>query len=273
MVSQAPLLLKITATVMMLAMLGCLSPASRFNRQAVKQGFDRRVEGPLIVYQNGRLVDGQPIHVYLDGDGTPSLGRGRIAIDPTSRDRLILDLMDADPGSSVLVGRPCYYGANDDCDPSLWTTARYSPEVVDHLAQAINAIVRGYPASTIIVIGYSGGGTLAMLTAPAVARLDAVVTVAANLDTEAWLDHHGYGPLPGSLNPARQPPLPRRIKQFHFFGEEDDNVPPILARGVISRQENAAIEIVPGFGHKCCWPDIWASSIARIERLVVTPRD
>ena len=135
------------------------------------------------------------------------------------RDRLILDLIDADPASSILIGRPCYYGIKAGCEPSNWTTARYSSEVVAHLSEAVNQIVQRFPKSEIVIIGYSGGGTLAMLAAPNIARVDTLVSVAANLDTEAWVDHHGYAPLVGSLNPADQPPLSPAIQQFHFFGE------------------------------------------------------
>lgn len=226
-----------------------------------------------MVYQSAHLVDGKPIHIYLDGDGTPALGGGRAAMDPTSRERLILELIAVDAAASVLIGRPCYYGGDGDCNPSQWTTARYSADVVTQLANAINAVVLNYPASPVVLIGYSGGGTLAMLAAPAIDRLDAVVTIAANLDTEAWIDYHGYAPLSGSMNPAAQPTLAAEIRQFHFFGEQDDNVPARLARDVIARQANATVEIVPGFGHKCCWPEIWASRIAEIERLAAMPRD
>ncbi len=272
MISQAPLPLTITVTVMMLMVSGCLSPASRFHHHAQKQGLERWLDGPLVTYRRGRLVDGQPVHIYLDGDGTPALRRGRIVMDPTSRDRLILALIDADPSTSVLVGRPCYYGSDaPGCDPALWTTARYSREVVEQLTAGINAILRCCPRSTVVVIGYSGGGTLAMLAAPAIERLDALVTIAANLDTEAWVARHGYAPLSGSLNPAREPPLPPTIKQFHFFGAKDDNVPAALARPIIARQDNANIEVVPNVGHRCGWPEFWAGSIARINRLVSPP--
>ena len=268
MILRAPLLLRFTLSVMIVMMSGCFSPAARFHHHAQKQGLERRLDGPVVIYRRGELVDGQPIHIYLDGDGTPALRHGRVATDPTSRDRLVLGLIGADPSTSVLVGRPCYYG-NDapDCDPELWTTARYSREVVDRIAAAINAIIGCCPNSTIVVIGYSGGGTLAMLAAPAIERVNALVTIAANLDIEAWVEHHGYAPLSGSLNPAREPPLRPTIKQFHFFGADDDNVPAALARPVISRQDNANIEVVAGFGHKCCWPEIWADNIARINRL------
>ena len=253
---------------MVLAIFGCSSPAARFHRDAHNQGLVRHQQGSIVTYTNGRLVDGQPIHVYLDGDGTPTLNRHRIARDPTSRDRLILDLIDADPASSILIGRPCYYGIKAGCEPSNWTTARYSSEVVAHLSEAVNQIVQRFPKSEIVIIGYSGGGTLAMLAAPNIARVDTLVSVAANLDTEAWVDHHGYAPLVGSLNPADQPPLSPAIQQFHFFGEIDDNVPVALAQPVIERQRNAKTEVVAGFGHRCCWSETWTRRIEKIVRRV-----
>jgi hypothetical protein len=265
--TQAPWMIEIAIVVIFFALTGCESPATRFDADAKGSGFERQIAGGLVLYQNGQLVDGQPIHFYIDGDGTPSLRHGRISQDPTSRNRLILELIRADPFSSVLVGRPCYYGSNSDCSSEQWTTARYSKEVVDQLLATINPIIRRFPISKIVLVGYSGGGTLAMLAAPGLDRVDALVTIAANLDTRAWIEHHGYSPLVGSLNPADQAPLPPRIGQFHFFGGDDDNVPAGLSKRVIARQENAQVEIIDGFGHQCCWPEIWANNMSRIERL------
>ncbi len=274
MISQSQWLRIITVAAAVHVLVGCTTPASRFHKSAAKHGLQRQTQAAaLITYTKGHFVDGDPIHVYLDGDGTPTLGRGRIARDPTSRDRIILDLINADPASSILVGRPCYYGSTAKCHPSQWTTARYSAAVVKQIASAINELIPRFPNSKIILIGYSGGGTLAMLVAPALHRLDALVTIAANLDTEAWLELHGYSPLLGSLNPANEPPLSPKIRQFHFFGEHDKNVPVEVARHVIERQESALVEVVAGFGHRCCWPEIWPAHIERIGRLITTVVD
>ena len=270
MITQSPWLRIITVVAAVHATIGCSTPASRFDKAAASLGLQRETHTSIITYTKGRLIDGQPIHVYLDGDGTPSLGRGRSARDPTSRDRLILELIEADPASSILVGRPCYYGTTAECHPSQWTTARYSAEVVGRIVSAINEVIGRYPNSNIVLVGYSGGGTLAMLAAPALARLDALVTIAANLDTQAWVELHGYGPLLGSLNPATKPPLSPTIRQFHFFGEHDRNVPVEVARHVIDKQEHATVEVLPGFGHRCCWPEIWPAHIERIGRLAAT---
>jgi len=267
MVLQVLWLLKITAIVMTLTIFGCVSPASRFHHHAQRQGLDRYTDGSLVIYQRGPLLDGQPIHIYFDGDGMPSLGRGRIATDPTSRNMLILDLMAADPNSTVLIGRPCYYRADSECDESLWTNRRYSPAVVDPMTDAINALIARYPNSPVMLIGYSGGGTLAMLAAPAISRLDTLVTIAANLDTAAWTTRHAYTPLLGSLNPADRSPLRPGIKQIHFIGDKDSNVPAEIMQHVVQLQPMAILEIVADFDHSCCWVNSWRESVAWIESL------
>ena len=246
---------------------GCGSPATRFDRAAEERGL-ARADTHVPMFRKGAFVDGEPIHIYLDGDGTPVSGSGRIALDPTSRDRLTLDLMAVDPAAGVLVGRPCYHGTSRACDTAMWTTARYSDAVVDPIVEAVDDITRTYPHSPIVLVGYSGGGTLAMLAAPRLRRIDAVVTIAGNLDTAAWTRYHGYGPLTQSRNPAAEPPLSPAIRQLHLFGADDTNVPVAVARATLERQPPAAldVEVVAGYDHRCCWPQIWAAKLAELSR-------
>ncbi len=246
---------------------GCGTPAARFDRAAQERGMSR-ADTALPIFRKGVFIDGEPIHVYLDGDGTPVSGSGRIALDPTSRERLILDLMAVDPAASVLVGRPCYHGTQRNCDTAMWTTARYSDAIVDPVAAAVAEIIQAYPQSPIVLIGYSGGGTLAMLAAPRLERVDVVVTIAGNLDTAAWTRHHGYGPLTQSRNPAVEPPLSPTIRQLHLFGAEDTNVPRAVAEAALDRQPQAAmaVEVIAGYDHQCCWPAIWAEKLEELSR-------
>ena len=114
------------------------------------------------------------------------------------------------------------------------------------------------------LIGYSGGGVLAMLMAARMEEVGAVVTIAANLDIDAWADLNGYSRLEGSLNPATQPPLPARIRQIHLFGGRDRRVPPHLAQTVVARQGNARVVVVPDFDHTCCWERVWPEILAGV---------
>src|SRR5712692_3248183 len=202
---------------------GCAGPAERFAERAATLGFGAaRVEGEgfaHVVYRSAgpRPDGGRVLHVYLDGDGTPS-ERGRPAADPTPRDPLVLRLMALDPAPSAYLGRPCYHGlaATPPCAPALWTDARYSDAVVVSLAAAARRLLAMTGHTEIVWLGYSGGGTLAMLLAARMAETASVVTVAANLDVDGWADLHGYSRLAGSLSPARRPPLPPRIYQRHY---------------------------------------------------------
>ncbi len=202
---------------------------------------------------------GGSLDIYLDGDGTPALSARRLTRDPTPRGAVVLDLMAADPNPALLVGRPCYHLRRPDpaCGPAWWTERRYAPEIVASMAAVIERELAGHPDVKLTLVGYSGGGALAMLIAPRLSRLDRVVTVAANLDTDAWVAFHGYAPLSGSLNPAREPPLDARVSQLHLVGAADRVVPAAIVRAAVARQPHAELRVLPGYDHDCCWVRTW----------------
>lgn len=195
-------------------------------------------------------ADKRELHVYIEGDGTPWVRRTRIAGDPTPREPLALRLMEQDRAFSAYVGRPCYWGLarSENCEPRLWTSARYSREVVDSMRAVIRGLLDEHGSRQLVLIGHSGGGTLAMLLAPRFEETTAVITIAANLDVDAWTSLHRYLPLHESLNPMELPPLPPRIRQMHLAGGKDDNVPPRLIANAI---------VFPHFDHHCCWVREW----------------
>ena len=164
------------------------------------------------VFDNGApVVDDGVLHVYLEGDGTPWRHRTVIMPDPTPRRPLMLGLMALDPDASVYVGRPCYNGtyAEPGCDNRLWTSDRYSERGrVEHDERGAPPRRAGRGAARVRLFGHSGGAALALLIAERLpTAVDAVLTLAGNLDTDAWTTHHGYSPLYGSINPAGRAPL------------------------------------------------------------------
>jgi pimeloyl-ACP methyl ester carboxylesterase len=207
---------------------------------------------------------GRRVHVYLDGDGTPWLG-GVPARDPTPDRPLVLTLMARDPAPSVYVGRPCYHGLTDTagCTGALWTSARYSDTVVESMAAAVRRIAASEAIADIMWFGYSGGGTLAVLLAPRFRESRAVITVAANLDIDAWADRRGLPPLKESLNPARLPPLSDHIVQIHYAGGRDHIVPV----GVVQRgMGTGRLVVIPRYDHVCCWETIWTRILDEVEQ-------
>jgi hypothetical protein len=175
--------------------------------------------------------------------------------------------MALDPAPALYLGRPCYVGqaAAPECNPWLWTHGRYSEPVLASLGAALDALVLRLRVQELVLIGYSGGGTLAMLLAPRLPRVRLVATLAANLDLAAWVRLHDYSPLTSSLDPARQPPLPMRIRQLHWVGEGDHNTPPGLIRGALEHQPEAHLEILSGVDHRSGWLAVWPGLLKEIR--------
>lgn len=115
-----------------------------------------------------------------------------------------LDLMLQDLGPAVYIGRPCYFelGPADLCSNKRWTQERYSQDTVNSLNSAITHLLHSSDFQSVQLIGFSGGGALAVLIANRRNDINSVITIAGNLNTHAWTLHHGYLPLTGSLNPA-----------------------------------------------------------------------
>ncbi len=245
----------------------CTTPQQRLDQVATDLGFQRlSLNGDPFqhrAYRNAAPIS-TVLHVYLDGDGSP-WQNGRVIADPTPRQPLVLQLMAQDSQASLYLGRPCYHGMQQapGCSPWLWTAARYSPLVIDSLVAALHTVLREHPNTAVVLIGYSGGGTLAMLLAEHLPQTRLIVTIAANLDTTAWTEHHGYSPLLGSLNPANRPPLVT-TPQWHLFGEQDDNTPAALSELLIQRQPCARSERIAAFNHRCCWLDYWPQVLSTL---------
>lgn len=207
-----------------------------------------------------------PLHVYLEGDGSPWLSSGRIATDPTPRNPIMLGLMAMDAAPALYLGRPCYHGlfASRNCEPLLWTHRRYSAQVVDSMAEALRGYLLKHRHRGLVFCGHSGGGTLAVLLASRFPETRAVVTLAGNLDIERWTRHHGHTRLEGSLNPANLPPLAAYVREIHYAGANDTNVLPefIVARSL--RFPHVETRILQDFDHACCWREIWPTLLREI---------
>jgi hypothetical protein len=260
----------VVLAILALALLsGCATPAERFAETAAGMGFEQSmVTGAgfrhVLFWKNRSRADAV-LHVYIDGDGTPDIG-GYPAADPTSRNPLMLRLLALDPGPAVLLGRPCYDGLADDpgCRPALWMDERYSEAVVASMAAALREILAQGPYRRVAWFGHSGGGSLAVLLAARVPETAAVITVAANLDVDAWAASRRARPLIGSLNPARQAALPAGIVQRHYAGAGDEVVPPEVTRKGLG--PGVSLTVVPDYDHRCCWETMWPAILAELAK-------
>ncbi len=259
------------AVTLIFALMGCATPSVRFNQQAEELGFEaKKYRGTSFfhkVYANRKPIE-KFIHVYLGSDGTPWEKPNQIASDPTPRNPVMLRLMALDSGASVYVGRPCYHGFSRSlgCHPRWWTSARYSEPVVESLHSVLTQISEEHESSEIVLFGYSGGGALAMLLAERLSFVQGVVTVAGNLDINAWVAYHSYSPLTESINPASRLPLRQDLFQFHVIGSNDEVVPPHLVDLAIKRQGGITPVIVGDVDHQCCWESLWPGILNTISQ-------
>ncbi len=132
------------------------------------------------------------------------------------------------------------------------------------MAAAANRFIDEYHVQRVLLVGYSGGGTLAVLMGPKVRRIAGVVSVAGNLDPDAWTQDLHYLALVGSLNPALQPALPVDLPQWYLMGDRDTNVSAGMASRYLQRVPAERIWHFADFDHTCCWGRAWPEFYARI---------
>ena len=269
--------LSILFCFLVLILSACSTPAERIHQEADKYGFSHQLmtgrEFKHQTYRNHQSLaaSNAALHVYLGSDGRPWFRPGVIAMDPTSRSPLMLSLMAMakDSMPSLYLGRPCYHGRFNDpaCLPPVWTSGRYSETVVASMAAALQRVVVAENIKSLVFYGYSGGGALAVLLAERFAETIAVVTIAGNLDIDAWTKMHGYSALADSINPISRAPLNDSIAQLHLAGGLDRNVDKDFIATFASKQNNSEFIVIDDADHVCCWAPIWPQVLAWTARV------
>lgn len=250
---------------------GCVPTHHAFERSAANSSLERsEIQGrgfSHALYLNSAFKSDSdmPVHVYLTGDGRPYVRAGLAAGDPTPRHPVVPKLLALDPDPGMILGRPCYHGYADTppCSKHLWTHARYSQEIVASMADALTRTLP--PGREIMLIGFSGGGTLAMLLARRVPGTVAVATLAGNLDIDAWTDTRDYAPLRESMNPAALAPLPTGVIQLHYAGARDELVPPTLLKRAVKRT-GGELFILRDTTHNRGWERHWPAILEELNR-------
>jgi dienelactone hydrolase len=217
----------------------------------------------LVAYLPTAPAPAPRLTIYVEGDGLAWITGTQVSSDPTPRDPLALRLALAQPeGAAAYLGRPCQYGdaAASRCPSRYWTSHRFAPEVIAATDRAIDVLKQRFGASRLTLVGYSGGGAVAALVAARRTDVERLVTVAGNLDPQAWTTYQRVQPLVGSLNPADAVEALRALPQWHFVGAKDDNITPALVRGFAERfpaGQRPVVRVEPGFDHHCCWAEQW----------------
>ena len=211
---------------------------------------------------------GKPLRIYIEGDGFAWVNAYTPSADPTPSDRMVLELAERDRSSNVVyLARPCQFVRSKKCDVYYWTNGRFDPEVVASETEAVRTLIRQYKASSVELVGYSGGAAVALLSAMNIHEVSKVYTIAGVLDHREWTAYHRDSPLKGSLNPADYKTKLAEIPQTHFAGGTDKNVPFSLTEKFVYslKSERAELSIVPGVSHNKGWKEIWNNLIPPLK--------
>ncbi|MDR1656786.1 MAG: alpha/beta hydrolase [Deltaproteobacteria bacterium] len=230
--------LLVLSSLMPLFLVACALDSRSLWEREVRRGWNRGFEPadlPAPPFRLAALLKGQSgtdLVVYIEGDGRAVI-RGRPSNDPTPSMAQSLELALLDPSPLVLylarVGQfmPAYSGARYQ---AFWTNNRLAPEVVESANYAIDEVKRQTGAVRVHLVGFSGGGGLAVLLAAKRDDVGSLVTLAGLLDIDWWVNSNGWLPLTGSLNPASVVSRLVDIPQIHFYGFKDQVIAPAMSQ-------------------------------------------
>ena len=208
--------------------------------------------------------------IYIEGDGLAWLSRNHVSSDPTPVAPVALQLAALDSAAVVYLARPCQFTAALSAgvcrDDKWWTGNRFSEAVIAAFDQAIGSLKRQLDAQRIHLVGYSGGGAIAVLVAARRSDIASLRTVAGNLNHVELHAHHKVSPTPESLNPVDYAVQVSHIPQLHFVGLSDSVIPPDSAKNFMNRlgAGKCAQLITVQATHSTGWNEQW-------PRLLGTP--
>jgi predicted esterase len=214
----------------------------------------------------GRVqAQGEPLVVFIEGDGLAWRNRRVPSEDPSPTDPIALRLATIDKSPNVLyLARPCQYVSDTRCNVTHWTSHRYEDAVIEAHHQAIQNYMNRHNLKGVRLVGFSGGGAVAALLASRRNDVIDLRTVAGNLDIQAHSDWHGVSQLSGSLNPVDYASRLAHVPQIHYIGGKDKVVPAQIYQSYALRLALHQIRekctqsvVVTKASHEKGWEEAW----------------
>ncbi len=205
--------------------------------------------------------DFAPISIYIEGDGA-AFKRYSVSKNPTPSSGLVPALMLKDPSpNKVYLARPCQYinlSKDPHCNPKVWSIERFSEKAVKALSSVIDK-VKLRASQKINLIGYSGGGAMAILIGAQRSDVLSIRTIAGTLSSDKLMSLTEVSPLVGSLDPINFTHKLIAIPQIHFYGNDDSIIPEWVSEDFVQKSSSSCVKrkLVEGADHSDGWLESW----------------
>lgn len=208
-------------------------------------------------------------HVYIEGDGNSWKTRYQLSDNPTPKQPLALKLALQDTHPNVIyIARPCQYtplATDPCCEPKFWSSHRYAPEVITAVNAVLDHHLQRRQATTWVLVGFSGGASVATLVASERQDVARLITVAGDLNHDLLNQYHGTTPLRGSLNPSDALQQVQHIPQTHWCGTKDSVVPCWTVSAFCEKVNNPDLvrcKSLKGASHHAKWEQAWPTLLS-----------
>lgn len=219
----------------------------------------------LTTYQR-RTAPSPVYHVYIEGDGNSWKTKHRLSNNPTPKQPLALQLALRDQHPQVIyVARPCQFtplALDPSCSPKYWSSHRYAKEVVQAFQATLDQIKQR--DQKFLLIGFSGGASIAALVASERNDVVGLITVAGDLNHVALNQYHHTSPLTGSLNPMDIASKLQDLPQQHWSGSKDAIVPTWVSNQFVQKVNNPGCcqaKVHKDAEHHAGWVEKWPEII------------
>lgn len=212
------------------------------------------------------------ITIYIEGDGRTWITRSKLSDNPTPKNPLALKLAVLDNSANVAyLARPCQYTPHDldhACNPLVWSDQRFSEATIQSMNEAVETLKKSAKSKQIHLVGFSGGGAIAILIAARRNDVASLRTVAGDLNPVALSQYHHTSPLTGSLDPMAVAQKLIDLPQQHFSGEKDKTVPFFIAKDFVNNLQKlgghcVTETIIQNATHHDGWEAIWPTLLQK----------
>lgn len=241
---------------------GCTSSIKNFSTEITSVGGRATVlqttPFPLLAALKKHAEQSTTLRVYIEDDGNKAL-ESQGSSNPTPKGLMLVKLALNDPAPSAYLARPCQYVWSERCEPKEWSERRFSPSVITSYQEALEFLKEIYHNQTFELVGYGGGGTVALLLAATRTDVIRVQTLGGNITPTTWSRFHQMAPLQGSIDPIRFAKKLQIIPQRHLVGKNDLEVPQAVAEAyMIGLPEADCLDVtLVEADHSQGWEEAW----------------